>query len=90
MVTRKPMSKTLKAKTEKLEKELEKLQTQKAQLANKEKGLTKQLKAVKADYIVALMSESGKSIEELERFAKTDQTAEGDVVNGVDAHVQDY
>lgn len=88
MVTRKSMSQTLKSKTEKLEKELEKIQIQKAQLVIKEKDLTKQLKAVKADYIVALMSESGKSIEELENFAKA--KTEGIAENGGDSHVQDY
>lgn len=87
MVTRKSMSQALKTKTEKLEKELEKVQTQKAQLVTKEKVLTKQLKDVKADYIVALMSESGKSIEELERFATA--KTEGIVENGGDGHVQD-
>ncbi|HEM3715624.1 TPA: hypothetical protein U1D13_001689 [Streptococcus suis] len=88
MVTRKSQSQGLKAKTEKLEKELEKVQTQKAQLVTKEKELTKQLKAIKAEYIVALMSESGKSIEELERFAK--EKAENVPENGGDGHVQNY
>ena len=71
MVTRKSQSQGLKAKTEKLEKEL-----------------TKQLKATKAEYIVALMSESGKSIEELERFAK--DKAEDATENGGDGHVPNY
>lgn len=86
MVTRKSTSETLKAKTEKLEKELDKIQTQKAQLVDKEKDLTKQLKETKAGYIVALMSESGKSIEELERFAK--DKAKDATENGGDDHVQ--
>lgn len=88
MVTRKSMSQTLKAKSEKLEKDLEKIQSQKSQLIAKEKELTKQLKAVKADYIVALMSESGKSIEELERFAQAKQ--EVATKNGGEGHVQNY
>ena len=87
MVTRKSLSETLKAKTEKLSQELEKIQTQKAQLTTKEKDLTKQLKTIKAEYIVALMSESGKSIEELERFAQTKTEAP---MNGGDGHVQNY
>lgn len=82
MVTRKNTSQTLKGKTEKIERELEKVQAQKQLLLSKEKDLTKQLNAVKADYIVALMTESGKSIEELERFAKAE--------NGGDVHVQDH
>ena len=88
MVTRKSQSQGLKAKTEKLEKELEKVQSQKAQLVTKEKELTKQLKATKAEYIVALMSESSKSIEELERFAK--DKAEDATENGGDGHVPNY
>lgn len=86
MVTRKNTSQTLKGKTEKIERELEKVQAQKQLLLSKEKDLTKQLNAVKADYIVALMTESGKSIEELERFAKAENKAE----NGGDVHVQDH
>ena len=55
-MVKKSQSQGLKAKTEKLEKELDKVQSQKAQLVTKEKELTKQLKATKAEYIVALMS----------------------------------
>ncbi|HFU4060249.1 TPA: hypothetical protein ACGOZ1_001679 [Streptococcus suis] len=88
MVTRKSQSQGLKAKTEKLEKELEKVQSQKDQLVTKEKELTKQLKSTKAEYIVALMTESGKSIEELERFAK--DTAEDATENGGDGYVSNH
>lgn len=69
------MTQNLKKKTEKFEKELEKVRTQKAQLIDKEKKLVKDINEVKAEYIVALMSESGKTIEELERFAQMEQEA---------------
>ncbi|MGT2666539.1 hypothetical protein ACVRYP_04390 [Streptococcus rifensis] len=86
MVTRKSQSETLKAKITKLDTELGKVKDQKSQLANKEKELNRQLKTLKADYIVALMAESGKSIEDLELFAKTEAVTE----NGGDGHVSDY
>lgn len=70
MVTRKNTAEGLKAKMDKLENDLVKVKDQKAQLNIKEKELTKSLKEAKASYIVALMAESGKSIEELEQFAK--------------------
>lgn len=69
------MTQNLKKKTEKFEKELEKVRTQKAQLIDKEKKLVKDINEAKAEYIVALMSESGKTIEELERFAQMEQEA---------------
>ncbi len=86
MVTRKSQAETLKAKINKFDAELEKIKDQKTQLANKERELNKQLKTAKADYIVALMAESGKSIEDLELFSKTETVAE----NGGDGHVSDY
>ncbi len=70
------MTQTLKKKTEKFEKELEKVRTQKAQLVDKEKKLVKDINEAKAEYIVALMSESGKTIEELERFVQIEQEAQ--------------
>ena len=53
----------------------------------KEKDISKNLNTVQADYIVALMTESGKSIEELEIFAK-----ETNIVSktGGDSNVQGY
>ena len=86
MVTRKSQTETLKAKINKFDAELQKIKDQKTQLANKERELNKQLKTAKADYIVALMAESGKSIEDLELFSKTETVAE----NGGDGHVSDY
>lgn len=87
MVTRKSQSETLKGKIEKYQKELKKIQDQKSILLKKEKDISKNLNTVQADYIVALMTESGKSIEELERFAK-----ETNIVSktGGDSNVQDY
>ena len=73
MVNRKNTSQALKKKVQKFEQELEKLLEQKRQLVQKEKELNKSLKETKADYIVALMAESGKTIEELERFAQVGQ-----------------
>lgn len=77
----------LKGKIEKYQKELKKIQDQKSILLKKEKDISKNLNTVQADYIVALMTESGKSIEELERFAK-----ETNIVSktGGDSNVQDY
>ncbi|CAM3191730.1 hypothetical protein [Streptococcus dysgalactiae] len=74
-MVKKSMTQNLKKKTEKFEKELEKVRTQKAQLIDKEKKLVKDINEAKAEYIVALMSESGKTIEELERFAQMEQEA---------------
>lgn len=87
MVTRKSQSETLKGKIEKYQKELKKIQDQKSILLKKEKDISKNLNTVQAAYIVALMTESGKSIEELERFAK-----ETNIVSktGGDSNVQDY
>lgn len=87
MVTRKSQSETLKGKIEKYQKELKKIQDQKSILLKKEKDISKNLNTVQADYIVALMTESGKSIEELERFAK-----ETNIVSktGGDSNVQGY
>lgn len=87
MVTRKSQSEMLKGKIEKYQKELKKIQDQKSILLKKEKDISKNLNTVQADYIVALMTESGKSIEELERFAK-----ETNIVSktGGDSNVQDY
>ena len=79
MVTRK-----LKAKLEKLEKDLEKIKSQKAQLAEKEKGLLKQQKAADAEYILALMAESNRTREEFEQFA---QVKAANAESGGDAHV---
>ncbi|HEL0020202.1 TPA: hypothetical protein TT917_001556 [Streptococcus equi subsp. zooepidemicus] len=75
-MVKKSMTQTLKKKTEKFEKELEKVRTQKAQLVDKEKKLVKDINEAKAEYIVALMSESGKTIEELERFVQIEQEAQ--------------
>lgn len=87
MVTRKSQSETLKGKIEKYQKELKKIQDQKSILLKKEKDISKNLNTVQADYIVALMTESGKSIEELEIFAK-----ETNIVSktGGDSNVQGY
>lgn len=87
MVTRKSQSETLKGKIEKYQKELKKIQDQKSILLKKEKDISKNLNTVQANYIVALMTESGKSIGELERFAK-----ETNIVSktGGDSNVQDY
>lgn len=82
MVTRK--SQQLKVKLEKLEKDLEKIKSQKAQLAEKEKDLLKQQKATDADYILALMAESNRTREEFEQFA---QVKAANAENGGDAHV---
>ncbi|MCP9017086.1 hypothetical protein NML69_03720 [Streptococcus sp. CF8-6] len=87
MVTRKSQSETLKGKIEKYQKELKKIQDQKSILLKKEKDISKNLNTVQADYIVALMTESGKSIEELERFAKETNIASK---TGGDSNVQDY
>lgn len=87
MVTRKSQSETLKGKIEKYQKELKKIQDQKSILLKKEKDISKNLNTAQADYIVALMTESGKSIEELEIFAK-----ETNIVSktGGDSNVQGY
>ncbi|MBN6014391.1 MULTISPECIES: hypothetical protein [Streptococcus] len=87
MVTRKSQSEILKGKIEKYQLELEKIQDQKTKLLGKERKLTQNLNTAQADYIVALMNESGKSIEELERFAK-----ETNIVSktGGDSNVQNY
>ncbi len=82
MVTRK--SQQLKAKLEKLEKDLAKIKSQKAQLAEKEKDLLKQQKATDAEYILALMAESNRTREEFEQFA---QVKAANAENGGDAHV---
>ncbi|MEZ7555991.1 MULTISPECIES: hypothetical protein [Streptococcus] len=82
MVTRK--SQQLKAKLEKLEKDLAKIKSQKAQLAEKEKDLLKQQKAADAEYILALMAESNRTREEFEQFA---QVKAANAENGGDAHV---
>lgn len=87
MVTRKSQSETLKGKIEKYQKELKKIQDQKSILLKKEKDISKNLNTVQADYIVALMTESGKSIEELERFAKETNIV---LKTGGDSNVQDY
>ena len=85
MVTRKSQSEILKGKIEKYQLELEKIQDQKTKLLGKERKLTQNLNTTQADYIVALMNESGKSIEE--RFAK-----ETNIVSktGGDSNVQNY
>ena len=85
MVTRK--SQQLKAKLEKLEKDLEKIKSHKAQLAEKEKDLLKQQKATDAEYILALMAESNRTREEFEQFA---QVKAANAENGGDAHVQTH
>lgn len=85
MVTRK--SQQLKAKLEKLEKDLEKIKSQKTQLAEKEKDLLKQQKATDAEYILALMAESNRTREEFEQFA---QVKAANAENGGDAHVQTH
>lgn len=84
-MVKKSVSQTLKKKVQKLEQDLDKLQFQKADLIAKEKALQKSLKETNASYIVALMAESGKSIEELENF---EQLPAGG--NGGEGHVQDY
>ncbi|BCP62934.1 hypothetical protein SUT380_21220 (plasmid) [Streptococcus parasuis] len=82
----KKTSQGLKQKIEKLTTELGKLEEQKKQILNREKELNNQIKTTKADYIVALMSESGKTIEELEYFVQsTNQSIEVG-----DSHVQNY
>lgn len=85
-MVKKNASHMLKAKRQKLETDLEKVQVQKAQLLAKERELQKAIKESKADYIVALMAESGKSIEELEEFAKT-EVPHNPIENGGDTHV---
>ena len=87
MVARKSQSEILKGKNEKYQQKIEKIQDQKSKLLGKEKKLTQNLNTTQADYIVALMNESGKSIEELERLAK-----ETNIVSktGGDSNVQNY
>lgn len=84
-MVKKSVSQTLKKKVQKLEQDLDKLQSQKVDLIAKEKALQKSLKETNASYIVALMAESGKTIEELENFAQLPA-----VGNGGEGHVQDY
>ena len=87
MVTRKSQSEILKGKIEKYQQELEKIQDQKSKLLGKEKKLTQNLNTTQADYIVALMTESGKSIEELERCAIETKIVS---MTGGDSNVQNY
>lgn len=88
MVTRKNTSQQLKKKISKYETDLEKLQEQKRLLSQKEKEILKNVKEAKSDYIIALMAESGKTIEELELFAKTEkENHNSSSENGDVAHV---
>lgn len=90
MVTRKNTSQQLYKKKDKLEQALEKIQKQKAIIIQKEKETIKDLTEVKSDLIVALLSETGKSFEELEEYAKSEHDPQvGSSENGDDAHVSD-
>lgn len=90
-MVKKSIAQTLKNKSEKLKDELERLQEKRAELLQREKDLKKSIKEVNADYIVALMSESGKTIEDLEEFAqKQPESSQAQTENGGAAHVQNY
>ncbi|WP_203264780.1 hypothetical protein [Streptococcus uberis] len=89
MVNSKNTSQRLKKKEQKLKEALEKIKSQKNNLIQKEKEISKNLTEVQSDLIIALLSETGKSFEELENYAKSESEAyvssseDGDV-----AHVQ--
>lgn len=89
MVTRKNSSQLLKAKYDKFLVDLQKVQSQKEQLVLREKELKLQSTKAYAEYIVALMSESGKSMKEIEDFAKGTSSQQLHQ-NGGDSHVQSH
>lgn len=66
-------SQKLKGKIQKLEQELLNLQEKKEKVIAKEKKLIQAIKETKADYFITLMSESGKTIEEVENFINSNQ-----------------
>lgn len=66
-------SQKLKGKIQKLEQELLNLQEKKEKVIAKEKKLIQTIKETKADYFITLMSESGRTIEEVENFINSNQ-----------------
>ncbi|MGI2824240.1 hypothetical protein ACRN89_09435 [Streptococcus mitis] len=90
MVPKKSQTQSLKGKLEKFNAELEKIQEQKRALNQKEKEYEAKINALQAEYIIALMTESGKSFDEFENFAFNNSNQVNSSEEVGEGHVQNY
>ncbi|NIB84791.1 MULTISPECIES: hypothetical protein [Streptococcus] len=90
MAPKKSQTQSLKGKLEKFNAELEKIQEQKRALNQKEKEYEAKINALQAEYIIALMAESGKSFDEFENFAFNNSNQVNSSEEVGEGHVQNY
>ena len=90
MAPKKTQTQSLKGKLEKFNAELEKIQEQKEALNQKEKEYELKINTLQAEYVIALMAESGTSFDEFENFAFNNSNKVNSSEEVGEGHVQNY